>query len=493
MAKANFEDIVKSLQDNNQTNKNRYDSLSDQQIVIKALDAVQNSIIKSVAVLVEALLTDTLKTKITNMPELAINATNEIVHATEQVKLAVDNKSVDLSGILTHLEGIHADLNRLPTEYPSFPDMPTEMAVNNLDGIIEKLDSLSKEISKLKPAPNIEVKAPKITVNLDKELKNFTKAIKEIKIPQSKTDTKGVEQAVKKVEKAIQSIQFPVPNFRTQDIVEAIENINISTGDITVGAFSDPSNVDRKALVDADRHIQVDVLTAPPVSVDTTGLATDTKQDTQISELQDIEADIESTNTRLGEVQATPTANTVLARLKTIADNQLPDSHNVTVDNASLAITASSLPLPTGAATAANQQTDALTNTQLRATPVPVSGTISTGLSQPLTDTQLRATAVPVTGTVNTEEIRPATPALSNVTMTGSSVTLVAANNDRKGLYIFNDSGVTVYVKCGTAASSTSFTIKMVDQSYYELPQPIYTGIVTALGASGVVRCTEID
>lgn len=37
-----------------------------------------------------------------------------------------------------------------------------------------------------------------------------------------------------------------------------------------------------------------------------------------------------------------------------------------------------------------------LTDTQLRATPVPVSGTISTGLTQPLTDTQLRAAAVPV-------------------------------------------------------------------------------------------------
>lgn len=37
-----------------------------------------------------------------------------------------------------------------------------------------------------------------------------------------------------------------------------------------------------------------------------------------------------------------------------------------------------------------------LTNTELRATPVPVSGTVSTGLSQPLTDTQLRATAVPI-------------------------------------------------------------------------------------------------
>jgi hypothetical protein len=45
---------------------------------------------------------------------------------------------------------------------------------------------------------------------------------------------------------------------------------------------------------------------------------------------------------------------------------------------------------------------DPLTDTQLRATAVPVSGTVTanTGLSQPLTDTELRASAVPVSGTV---------------------------------------------------------------------------------------------
>lgn len=59
-------------------------------------------------------------------------------------------------------------------------------------------------------------------------------------------------------------------------------------------------------------------------------------------------------------------------------------------------VSAASLPLPTGAATATNQQTDALTDTELRATPVDV----DTGLVQGLTDTELRATPVPVSGTV---------------------------------------------------------------------------------------------
>lgn len=84
------------------------------------------------------------------------------------------------------------------------------------------------------------------------------------------------------------------------------------------------------------------------------------------------------------------------------------------------------------------------------------------------------------------------TGTLSNVTMTGASVTLQASNTSRRNLMIFNDSGVTIYVKLGSTASSSSFTVKMVDQSYYELPTPVYTGIVTALGASGSVRVTEV-
>lgn len=46
------------------------------------------------------------------------------------------------------------------------------------------------------------------------------------------------------------------------------------------------------------------------------------------------------------------------------------------------------------------QASTGLTDAELRATPVPVSGTINTGLTQPLTDAQLRATPVPVSGTV---------------------------------------------------------------------------------------------
>lgn len=54
-----------------------------------------------------------------------------------------------------------------------------------------------------------------------------------------------------------------------------------------------------------------------------------------------------------------------------------------------------------GTVTANTGLTQPITDTQIRATPLPVSGTVTanTGLTQPLTDTQLRASAVPVSGT----------------------------------------------------------------------------------------------
>jgi hypothetical protein len=56
----------------------------------------------------------------------------------------------------------------------------------------------------------------------------------------------------------------------------------------------------------------------------------------------------------------------------------------------------------TGTIATTGGQTDALTDVELRATPVPVSGTVGvTGTqSDGLTDAELRATAVPVSGTV---------------------------------------------------------------------------------------------
>lgn len=154
-----------------------------------------------------------------------------------------------------------------------------------------------------------------------------------------------------------------------------------------------------------------------------------------------------------------------------------------------------------------------LTDTQLRATAVPVSlasttvtntvavsGTVSTGLSQPLTDTQLRATAVPVslasttvTGTVATREATNATSAITSVTASVTTVTLKALNASRRGLSVYNNSTADLYLKLGATASTTSFTVKVLAGGYYEVPFN-YTGVVDGIwsAANGSALVTEI-
>lgn len=85
------------------------------------------------------------------------------------------------------------------------------------------------------------------------------------------------------------------------------------------------------------------------------------------------------------------------------------------------------------------------------------------------------------------------TATLSNVSSSASNVTLLAANTARLGATIWNDSTAILYVKFGATASATSCTVKMVADSYYEVPFGYY-GIIDGIWASanGAARITEI-
>jgi hypothetical protein len=85
-----------------------------------------------------------------------------------------------------------------------------------------------------------------------------------------------------------------------------------------------------------------------------------------------------------------------------------------------------------------------------------------------------------------------------NVTGTGASITVIAANPRRKGLLIFNDSGVTANIDLsGGTASATSCSFNLGDQIVYEFPVnsngEVYKGAITGLWASGDLRVTEME
>ena len=87
-----------------------------------------------------------------------------------------------------------------------------------------------------------------------------------------------------------------------------------------------------------------------------------------------------------------------------------------------------------------------LTDAQLRATPVPVSGTLTVNTG--LTDAQLRATAVPVS--MGVTDLTPSSPTAATVGV--ASAQAVAAAATRKGLVLTNTSNARISLGFGSAA-----------------------------------------
>jgi hypothetical protein len=98
-------------------------------------------------------------------------------------------------------------------------------------------------------------------------------------------------------------------------------------------------------------------------------------------------------------------------------------------------------------------------------------------------------------GIMSAKELTSSTATLSNVSSSASSVTILAANTSRLGATVFNDSTEVLYLKFGSTASSSSFTVKMLAGAYYEMPTPhVYVGVISGIWASanGSARVTEL-
>lgn len=171
-----------------------------------------------------------------------------------------------------------------------------------------------------------------------------------------------------------------------------------------------------------------------------------------------------------------------------------------------------------------NEVLGPLTDAELRATPVPVSGTVtatpsgtqdvnivstiavpvtdnggsltvdgtvgisgSVAVTGPLTDAQLRATPVPVSSTPTVT----GTATVTSVSVSTTVATLQAANAARLKLLVFNEAG-TLFVKLGSAATSADYTFRLTANTTLEIDT--YTGIVTAIKASGTsnAQVTEL-
>ena len=88
---------------------------------------------------------------------------------------------------------------------------------------------------------------------------------------------------------------------------------------------------------------------------------------------------------------------------------------------------------------------------------------------------------------------RAGTTVVTSVASALANTLILAANAGRLGATIYNDSNARLFLKLGAAASTTSFTVRLGAQDYYEVPFN-YTGIIDGLWspvASGSARVTE--
>ena len=90
---------------------------------------------------------------------------------------------------------------------------------------------------------------------------------------------------------------------------------------------------------------------------------------------------------------------------------------------------------------------------------------------------------------------RTSTATLSNVAASATNVTILASNANRQGAFVYNDSTAVLYLKFGAIASTTSHTVQLAAGQLYEIPVPVYTGIIDGLWASatGTARVTELS
>lgn len=120
------------------------------------------------------------------------------------------------------------------------------------------------------------------------------------------------------------------------------------------------------------------------------------------------------------------------------------------------------------------------------------------GSTAPTVGQKTMAASIPVVLASNQTNlaVQGASASSSAVTQASSaatSATLLAANTSRIGATIFNDSTATLYLKFGTTASATSYTVQILPGGYYEVPFG-YTGKIDGIwsAANGFAYVTEL-
>lgn len=109
---------------------------------------------------------------------------------------------------------------------------------------------------------------------------------------------------------------------------------------------------------------------------------------------------------------------------------------------------------------------------------------------------QIESMIIDSSNNLRVQTQRPNSSNVTSVADSATSVQLLASTTSRQGATITNTSSATLYVKLGTTASLSSFTVPIVTGAYYEVPFG-YTGRIDGIWASdpgdGAALITEVS
>ena len=108
----------------------------------------------------------------------------------------------------------------------------------------------------------------------------------------------------------------------------------------------------------------------------------------------------------------------------------------------------------------------------------------------------LPVNSAPLTAALDTVTVvqdSNSTAALTQVASSTSSATILATNTARKEALIFNNSTANLFLAFTGTAATTAFTIKLAAGTAYNLPMPLYKGVIAGIwdAANGTAQVTE--
>lgn len=75
------------------------------------------------------------------------------------------------------------------------------------------------------------------------------------------------------------------------------------------------------------------------------------------------------------------------------------------------------------------------------------------------------------------------TAAITTVAASATSETILAANANRKGATVYNNSGQKLFLSMAASSSATVYTVLLMPNTFFELPFN-YTGIISGVWSS---------